>query len=582
MNIESTTRKHRRGPLIAGVVGAGALLLLGGAYGVAYARSGQTLPPEASIEGVSVGGMTEADAAAAVTEAFAARADAEVTVFSGEEEITRTPQEWGVSLDVAGSVEVAMPGKSLNPATIWYSLTGGENTPAVITFDPDAVEAGAAELEKLVNSEPENAAVTVKKAEPTLTEGVDGAELNREATREALARGFLHQDRIEAVVEVVEPDITTGEAQTALDEVATPALSGPVTLRADGKSVEVTPAMVGAALTFEPADGLLKPVLDPDTLAKQAKKALRGFGLTEPKDARVKISGGKPVVVPSTDGMGVTKDELLRAVSESMTTTGDRAVDVTITEVEAEFTTEEAKNSGVKEIIGEFSTTFPATAYRVNNIGKSSKLINNTFLKPGEAFSMNKALGPRTLANGWMAGGAIDGGRVVQRMGGGISQTTTTLFNAIFFAGLEDIYHKPHSLYFSRYPMGREATLDYYSVDMKFRNNTDHGVVIQAFTNDPPVGGTGKVTVRIWSTKIYDIKATEPERSNFRSGGATIHDDSAVCSPQSAMTGFTVDYKRLFYQKGKLVRTEPFTWTYNSLTPVVCTNPNARADRIER
>ena len=245
------------------------------------------------------------------------------------------------------------------------------------------------------------------------------------------------------------------------------------------------------------------------------------------------------------------------------------AVNVAARALTATFTSAEAKKLGVKQVVGSFTTYFPGTAYRYNNIGKAARLMNGTFLKPGESFSMNKTLGKRTRAAGWMAGGAIDGGRIVERLGGGISQATTTTFNAIYFAGLEDIYHKPHSLYFNRYPVGREATLDWVSVDMKFRNDSPYGVVMQASITGRP-GSTGSVTVKVWSTKRYTIKASTPIRSNYRAPGKTIYDDSEKCIPQSAMSGFDVRHHRLFYQKKKLVKKELFTWRYNSLTPVVC------------
>ncbi len=238
-------------------------------------------------------------------------------------------------------------------------------------------------------------------------------------------------------------------------------------------------------------------------------------------------------------------------------------------ENDASFTTDDAKKLGVKQITGTFTTYFPGSAYRVNNIGKAARLINGTFLKPGETFSMNATLGKRTAAAGWMAGGGIEGGKIKTLLGGGISQATTTTFNAIFFAGLEDVYHKPHSLYFSRYPVGREATLDWQSVDMNFRNDSPYGVVLQAWTTGK-VGQTGSVTVRVWSTKRYTIKASTPVRSNYRSPGATQYDDSPGCVAQSAMSGFDVRYKRLFYRDGKLIKSEPFFWRYNTLTPVVC------------
>lgn len=574
--------RRRRPAIVVGSVTAGVVILLGGAYGIGYAMAGENLPPNTTIEGVAVGGRAPADAESMLSEALASKASGEMTIASGEHQISRAPADLGLKLDAAASVAQAATGKSFNPVDIWERLFGGRSHDAAVAIDDALLDAAIAEVAHLVDVAPVNAELLIEEGVPVVKEAADGHVVDAQATRQAVVDAFLHSSSVEAVVSDAAPDITTGEAATAKDQFATPALAAPVTLLAGDKSVVITPEMIGAALTFVPADGVLALSLDAGILTEKAKPALDSLGLHQPKDARIVLSDDQPTVVPSEDGFGVSAEELARVVSEAMLATGERHAEVAITEAKASFTTEQAQALGIKEVIGEFTTKFRATAYRVNNIGKSAELINNVLLKPGETFSMNEALGPRTTARGWMAGGAIDGGRVVERMGGGISQTTTTLFNAVFFAGLEDIYHKPHSLYFSRYPMGREATLDYVSVDMKFRNNSDHGVLIQAFTNNPSVGSQGTVTVRIWGTKTYEVKASNPVRSNFRSPGATIQDDSAVCSPQSGMNGFTVTYNREFYQNGSLVKTEPFKWTYNTLTPVKCTNPAARPDRVVR
>ncbi|MDN5570016.1 MAG: VanW family protein [Propionibacteriaceae bacterium] len=580
---EPRPARRPRGPLLAALIGGGgALLLLGGAYGVGYAMSGEALPPNTTIQGVEVGRLNAADAEARLSEQLASRAAEPMTLSAGENEITKTPAELGLGVDYAASVADADVEKSFNPLDIWDSLTGGRSHDAVVTTDHAALEEAAAELAQLTNADPVNAELVLEENAPVVKEGANGRALNVPATADALAEAYLTDTRVAAQVDEAEPDVTTAEAESARDQVAAPALSAPVTIQTGDRGFQVTPEMIAASLTFEPVDGALAPQINQDTLLAQAAPAMEGLGLQAAKDAQIRLQDGQPTVIAGEAGRGVAKEDLARAVSEAMTRSDERTGTVTIGEVEPELTTAEAEALGVKEVTGEFTTRFPATAYRVNNIGKSAGLINNTLVLPGETFSMNAALGERTLANGWKAGGAIDGGRVVERMGGGISQTTTTLFNAIFFAGLEDVYHKPHSLYFSRYPMGREATLDWHSVDMKFKNNTDHGVLIQAFTNDPRVGGQGTITVRIWSTKTYDVSASDPVQSNFRSPGPTIENAAAVCSPQSGMQGFKVNFNRIFRQNGEVVRTEPFEWTYNTLTPVRCTNPNARADRIER
>lgn len=575
-------RKRARPGRIAAIAGGALVLVLAGGYGVAYALSGNTLAPKTTVAGVEVGGLAPADAQSKLTADLSARASEPITVKAGEQSATLAPQDLGLAVDYAASIAAAGGQKSFDPRVIWDNLTGGSPRPAVVTIDPAATDAALADLAGKTNTEPSNADLAIAEGKPQLTEAQPGLTLDVAGTGEALKKAYLDTTTVDAVIAEKEADITTAEATQVLKEVAEPALSAPIELTAGDKSFQIAPETIASVLSFEAADGTLKPKLDADKLQESTAETFTDLGMKAPKDASFTFVDGKPSVVPSENGTGVSKENLARAVDQTMTKTSERKASVEVGPIEASFTTEEANALGVKEITGEFTTKFPATAYRVNNIGKSAGLVNGTLVKPGETFSMNKVLGPRTLARGWQAGGAIDGGKVVERMGGGISQTTTTTFNAIFFAGLEDVYHKPHSLYFSRYPMGREATLDYVSVDMKFKNNTDHGVLMQAFTNNPKVGGQGTVTVRVWSTKTYDVKASEPVQSAFKSPGPAIQSDAAVCSPQSAMTGFRVDYKRLFYQNGALVKSEPFDWTYNPLQAVTCTNPNAKADRIER
>ncbi|MCW5952095.1 MAG: VanW family protein, partial [Propionibacteriaceae bacterium] len=326
------------------------------------------------------------------------------------------------------------------------------------------------------------------------------------------------------------------------------------------------------SLSFVAENGDLAPSLDAKKLAAGVKDDLAKLKLTKPKNARFTIEqGGKPKLIKSVDGEGLDPEKLAEAVLPVLRESGDRTTSVETTKQAASFTTEDAKAAGVKEVTGEFTTYFPGTAYRYNNIGKAAGLINGTYVAPGETFSLNARLGERTPQAGWMKGGGISGGRIDPNIyGGGISQATTTLFNAIFFAGLEDVYHKPHSLYFSRYPMGREATLDWHSVDMKFKNDSEYGVLLQGWTTGK-TGSQGSVTIRVWSTKTYTkVVATKPKQSNWRSPGKTIYNTSKNCVPQSAMSGFDVRYERHFYQGKKVVKKEPFFWSYNTLTPVVC------------
>ncbi|MCZ7533593.1 MAG: VanW family protein [Acidimicrobiia bacterium] len=172
------------------------------------------------------------------------------------------------------------------------------------------------------------------------------------------------------------------------------------------------------------------------------------------------------------------------------------------------------------KVLGEFTTYYDAcTNCRVTNIHLIGEAVNGTVVQPGQIFSVNDTVGPRTEAKGYVRAGAIIGGAVVccdhpANVGGGTSQFATTLYNAVFFSGLEDIYHRPHSLYFSRYPMGREATLGYTSPDLQFRNNTRYPVTIEVTYDNT------SITVRIMGTSdVASVKANQIGSATSNGGG---------------------------------------------------------------
>ena len=112
----------------------------------------------------------------------------------------------------------------------------------------------------------------------------------------------------------------------------------------------------------------------------------------------------------------------------------------------------------------------------MTNIHRGADVINGTIVGPGDTFSLNAALGPRTLEKGYVAAPQIGADLSYEdAVGGGVSQLSTTLYNATFFGCYKDVTHSVHSLYISRYPMGREATLNYPGIDNQFQNDSASG-----------------------------------------------------------------------------------------------------------
>ena len=132
----------------------------------------------------------------------------------------------------------------------------------------------------------------------------------------------------------------------------------------------------------------------------------------------------------------------------------------------------------------------PATSCcqpRVQNIHRIADLLDQRIVRPDETFSINAIVGERTVKNGFVAAPSIEDGEMVDTVGGGISQFATTFFNAVFYGGYDIIERAPHTYWFSRYPMGHEATLSYPKPDIIFKNDSKAGILIDTSYTDTSI-----------------------------------------------------------------------------------------------
>lgn len=144
----------------------------------------------------------------------------------------------------------------------------------------------------------------------------------------------------------------------------------------------------------------------------------------------------------------------------------------------------------ITEIIGDFSTPVLGSPARVKNINLSLEAINNILLMPGDVFSFNDIVGERTVERGYGSAPIILGEAVVPGVGGGICQTSTTLYNAVRLSGLEVIERRIHSVPPSYIKHGLDATVAWPHTDFKFKNNSNTPVIVK--------GAIQKWRVRVW------------------------------------------------------------------------------------
>ena len=562
--------------LVAAVVG-GVLVLVGILYLAGYLVAGDKVPKKVQISGVAVGGLSRADAIQKLSVELGARAAEPLGVTVGEKEAQLKPADAGLTVDYVKSVEAAGGGKSLNPVRIIKTLTGGSPVDAVVVVDQPKLQAAVGQLAtKTFDHPPVDAAVAYKGTKIKQKQAQEGTTLQQDAATTTITSSFLKATGPVALpAEISQPAITNDEADKIVTDFAKPAVSAPIKVSISGAgSFNISPKMIAASITFRPQDGNLVAALDEKKLRRNADPAIDKVELVEPKNATVRLVNGKPKVIPAVNGTTVAADNLKKAVEPVLVKpAAERKVSVQLTGAKATFSTQDAKKLGIKQVTGQFTTYFPYLPYRNINIGRAAARMNGTVLKPGEVFSLNQIVGERTKANGFTEGFVIKDGRFRKELGGGVSQSATTTYNAMFFAGLKDVFHKPHGLFIDRYPAGREATVAWPSVDLKFQNDTKYGVLVQAYIVKGTPSHKGSITVKMWSTKTYDkVAATRPIKSNFTTG-REIKDDSKDCEPTSPVQGFDVRYQRLFYRDGSVVRRENFSWRYAPTNRITCEKP---------
>ena len=563
---------RRRGILVP----AGGVAVLAAAYGIDLAVASGDIPRSTVVAGVDIGGLSPAAAASALEEKLAPRVNADHTVVADDVTSSLSPATAGITLDVAGTVDAA-DDQPLNPWTRLVTLFGDREVDPVITGEETALAAQIETLAAQVDRAPVDATIAIDGTTPSVVDPTNGRTLDREGSAEAitaaLATGGDPQTPIELPVDLAKVRVDRAEAQRVLDETVTPALSAPVAINgSDGTSADVPVAAIAESLAFTPQDdGTLAVSIDPTALQTAMGAELEVFG-SGAKDARFEVSGGTVSVVPSVDGVGIAPEHLAEQLMTVLTQPAPRTLTAELGPVPADFTTEEANALGVKEEIGSFTTNI-GNAQSGINIKVVAQEVDGALVMPGETFSLNTFTGPRGTAQGYVPAGVISGGKFTQAVGGGISQFATTMFNAVFFSGLEDVHHKPHSYYISRYPAGREATVYEGQIDLQWKNDSDTGVYIDtAWT-------PGTITVTFYGTKRYDIESISSSRSNVREPAVQEVVDDGSCKSQAGAQGFDITVTRVFksLDSGAELKRENFKTHYAAEPIIRCIAPPAGA-----
>lgn len=222
--------------------------------------------------------------------------------------------------------------------------------------------------------------------------------------------------------------------------------------------------------------------------------------------------------------------------------------------------------------LSEYSTIFDSSnRNRSNNLAISAEKIDGTIIMPGETFSYNQTVGERTIAAGYKEAGAYAGGKVVQDVGGGICQTSSTLYNAALLANLEIVDRSNHQFLTSYVDASRDATVAWGSIDFQFKNTRTYPIKIEASAKN---GVCEMAIYGIKEDKEYEV-VIESEVLSYipfttkYENDATLEEGKEVVE-QSGYTGCTSEAYKVLKLNGKVVsKTLLSKDTYDPMTRII-------------
>ena len=554
-------KPRRRTGRVLGAIAA-VLVVVAGAYVAASWALADRVPRGVVVAGVDIGGQDADVAVATLTEELGSLSREPIVVSAGERSVTVDPTQSGLTFDADATV-AGLTGFTLEPARLWQHLFGLGEQPPVTQVDRVLLGESVAAAATALFTEPVDGRVVFADGAPHATPAQDGVAVDEDAASELLATAWLTAPRpIELPTVAVAPAITQEETDRAMNQLAKPLASGPVGVVVEDQVAELPADVVTDAATIVADGATLRLELDGEMLVEEILKRTRDL-LSDAEDAHFEFVDGKPEIIPGKAGTRLDPEHVATTVRNAALGS-PRTANIVLSETDPEQTTKALEELGITELVSVFDTPVTNDAARTGNLVRGAELVTGVLVRPGEVFSLNETIGPITAENGYVNSTVVVNGVVQQGMGGGLSQMGTTMFNAAYFAGFEDVEHRPHSYWFSRYPEGREATIYEGVLDVKWRNTTPYGALLNSYVKG------GRLYVEVWGTKHFEVETIKSPRSRV-TPPTTRYNTQSGCTPQSAGNpGFEVTNTRILRLDGEEVERTSYTWRYNPQDAIVC------------
>ncbi len=515
-----TGRSRRLGRLpLVGVGVLAVLALVTAAWGIDSARTDGEVMRGTRLGGTDIGGLTPDELNTVFDDLDTGLGEAALTARIDEVTVDTNPAALGAAVDRERQADAALAARRggnpvLRPFHWLTSFVTSDDLEPVYEVDPEMAASGAEDVLTAALDQPVDPGLVVEQGELQLSEGkagvqVDPAEVAK-ALPAALAGPGPYQITLQAVA--TEPRFTNDQVQAVVDD-ATTATSEPIEVRVLDKKAELVPATMRSWIRLDSSGDEPAWTIDGEAALADLKPLFPSLG-SEDERAHFNIVDNLPVIIPasstiicctteSVDGIAdVMRQAPLGGVKDNKNPDPERRVaDLEPENVGADEGVTELEGLGIVEEVSTFTTKHPCCQNRVTNIHRIADIVRGVVIRPGEDFSVNGYVGERTIAKGFVADHAIVDGVLKDQVGGGVSQFATTFFNASFFAGLDFNEYQSHSLYISRYPKGREATVSWKKPDLSVKNTTPYGILVWTSYTDT------SLTVTFYSTKNVEVTA---------------------------------------------------------------------------
>lgn len=581
-------------------------------YVIDSAAASDKVARNVSVAGVDVARYSYEDAVLAVdgyTDELTATMS-EVSVNGMTFELD--PADVGLAFDSEAAVAMAME-QNRDGITDWLRAFSEEvDVPVTASIDQEMLEAKLLEWESAAIENPAfEGSIAIVGREVEVRYPADGEAIDREVAADRILRALETGSggTIVLPTTVSSPSLTAQDFDAAASEAERIMNTTVVLTREDyGFTLRIDPLDVSRSLsarvvkgspsTIELAidRGIFLPIIEearPELelapqdaywetiLVDDHEDWDENYEITDsPQEGRTDLPDDDVIrLIADKPGTTIDADAVAAAIEEAARGDGRGELPIVL-DAPAEFTTEMAESYGELYEVSEF-TTYKPGVNRAHNIDLMADLIDNTIVWPGETFSVNDHVGRRTLEKGFLHDCAIVSGELScenepVNVGGGVSQFGTTIFNAIYFGCYEVVTHQPHSIYFSKYPEGREATLGYPSPDVAFTNDSAAPVIIRTSHTKR------SITVTFFGNQEGRFCGTErSERTGVSSPVLEYQaDEDGVVRPgqervkSKGSNGWSVVNTRIFYDaEGNEIDRQAFPWRYRGEKNVILLHP---------